>query len=512
MNPQSASVSREILYGQQARKKLLEGVDAVANAVKVTMGAKGRTVFTSYGHATKDGVTVARDVELFDDKAAAHGARLVKEASVKTCDKAGDGTTTVCVLAQSLIREGIRKIGEGKDPQDLKAEMEACKATVLDALKAQQMPPGDLKEIASISANDETLGSIVAKAVEAVGVDGMVTVEKTYGPMEVEVADGMQLDRGLIPGPFLTDAQRRRAEYDDVSVLLFNGRLHDLHGFAKAVEPLVREGKALLIVANDYDEPVARSLQLTAIKGSGRLLPTNAVILYHDQTFQDLAAFTGATVMTESDGFKNFDPSFLGHAKKVIATPEKTTIQADESRKEAIAKQTEAIMEEAKNFTDAEKRNVEKRASRLNGRMAIVKLPETTEAEGKEIRDRVEDAIFASQAALEAGIVPGGGYAYLSASCALTGANDGERIVKTTLESPLRQIVRNAGHNDARVMEDCRALGSLFNVKTALFEASSNTKVVDPLKVALTAFENALSVALVALTTEVVISDKEIKR
>lgn len=511
MNPQSPSLVRERLHGQAARKKILEGVDAVANAVKATMGAKGRTVFTSYGHATKDGVTVARDVELFEDTSAAQGARLVKEASVRTCDKAGDGTTTVCVLAQALIREGLRKIDEGKDPQDLKKEIEAYRSTVLDALKAQATPATSIEAIATISANDAALGAIVARAVEAVGVDGLVTVEKTYGEQTVEVADGMQLDKGLLPGPYLTDGQKRRAEYEDVRVLLFNGKLHDLQGFAKAVEPLVKEGKPLLIIADDYDAPVRRALELTAIKGSGRFIPITSVNIYHDETFADLAVYTGGTVMTEADGFKNFNPSFLGHVKQVIATPEKTTLRCDDDKKVAIEAQVATILEHAKGFVESEKRNVEKRASRLKGRMAIVKLPETTEAEGKEIRDRVEDAIYASQAALEMGIVPGGGYAYLAASYGLTDATDGERILRTALESPLRQIVKNAGHNDAKVLEACKSEKLLFNVVTEVYEPAGATNVVDPLKVAITAFENALSVAVIAITTEVVISEHQVK-
>lgn len=498
---------RERFHGEKAREKLLEGVNAVADAVKVTMGAKGRTAFTSYGHATKDGVTVARDVEIFEDTAASHGARLIKEASVKTCDIAGDGTTSVCVLAQALIREGLRKIKEGKDPQDLRSELERLKDTVIDALKAQAKTDFDLEEIATISANDPVIGKIVAQAVSSVGSDGLVTVEKTYGDMLVEIADGMQLDKGIIPGPFLTDDERRRVEYEDVSVLLFNGKLHDLHGLKKVLEPLVKAGKAIFIVANDYDEPVHRALQLTAMQG-GRFIPIKSVNVYHDETFEDLSVYTGATVMTESDGFKKFDSSFIGHVKKVVATTQKTTLQCDDERAEAIAAQVSKILDHAKQFVAEEKRNVEKRASRLKGKVGIIKVPEVTEAEGREMRFRVEDAIFASQGALEDGVVPGGGFAFVVASEAITEATDGAQILKGALEMPLRQIVRNAGVNDAKVLEQSKREGKLFNVQSEAFEDLASTKVLDPLKVALTAFTNALSVSLVALTTEVLISER----
>lgn len=503
---------RERFHGQEARAKILEGVDAVADAVKATMGAKGRTVFTSHGHATKDGVTVARDIELFEDRAAAHGAKLIKEASVRTCDKAGDGTTTVCVIAQSLIREGMRLIGQGKDPQDLKRELESKKEAVLSALKAQQTAPTSLLDIASVSANDAELGKLVASAVETVGADGLVTVEKTYGAMEIEVAGGMQLDRGMLPGPYLTDAEKRRAEYDDASVLLFSGKIHDLQGFAKAVEPIVKEGKPLLIVADEYDLPVIRSLELTSIKGMGRFVPIRSANIYHDETFQDLAAFTGATVLTEADSFKNFSPDLLGRVKKVISTPEKTTLRCADDRLPFIEQQVAAIREHAKGFVESEKRNVEKRASRLQGKMAVVKLPETTEAEGKEIRDRVEDAIFACQAALEMGVVPGGGYAYAKAGQFESWvADDGIQILRTALQAPMKQILKNAGQNEARISGECLGTSTVFNVNSGLFEPIGTTTIVDPLKVTLTAFENALSVALVALTTEVVIADRQVK-
>jgi len=835
LDQKGSPLVRVRFHGQAAREKILNGVNAVANAVKTTMGAKGRTVFTSYGHATKDGVTVARDVELFEDTASAHGARLIKEAAINTCDKAGDGpqplwskvltptgfvamkeikqgmeicgtngtkqkvigvfdkgvkqiykvelidgrvvlcseehlwqvsselwkgksklmttkqlfdrgpvktnktgeirhlfyiqnnevdfqenkdempldpyflgvllgdgslsgtgsielslgfkkrhilkklklpegvtassrdckkyirvklkdsllkkslerlglygtksdskfipsaylyssqksrkellrglidtdghintrglfefstvspklardftelcnglgitvhsrihsrnqedsysdrpifritelkgyklgipihsieqttektqmrcikvsnpdhlyitdgyvvthnTTTVCVIAQTLIKEGLRLINDGKDPQDLKKELEQSKDKIISALKDQSMPATDVSKIANISANDPKLGEIVAKAVTAVGVDGLVTIEKTYGEQEIEVADGMQLDKGLLRGPYLTDGERRRADYKDVAVLLFNGKIHDLIGFAKAVEPLVKEGKPILIVADDYDTPVARSLELTMLKGMGRFIPIKSPHIYHDETFQDLAAYTGATVLTEADSFKNFDPSFLGHAKQVIATVDKTTIRCDDDRKEAIAKQIEVINEHAKQYVESERKNVLKRASRLKGKTAIVKLPETTEAEGKEVRDRVEDAIYASQAALEMGIVPGGGYAYLAASYELEGKSDGDKVLRLALSSPLKQIVKNAGHNDAKILELCEKQKMMFNVLTEEFEDTMATNVIDPLKVALSAFENALSVALVALTTEVVIAEQELK-
>jgi len=305
MSEQKQTV-RKILHGNDARSAVQKGVDTVANAVKSTMGAKGRTAITTQGHSTKDGVTVARNIEILDDTAAAHGAKLIKKASQNTCDKAGDGTTSVCVIAQKIIQEGIRKIEEGKDSQDLKREIEDVRSNIIDALKDLASDDVDLKRIASISANSEELGDIVAEAVEEVGAEGLVTVEKTYGDVSIEFANGMQIDRGLMPGPFLTDGERRKAEHDDVHVLLFNGDIHDLKGFQKAISPVVEKGKPILIIADGFDDAVLRTMQLTAVQKGGKFIPVPAVAIDHDKTFEDLAAYTGATVLTEVDGFDNF--------------------------------------------------------------------------------------------------------------------------------------------------------------------------------------------------------------
>lgn len=504
-------VVREVLYSSAARKKLLEGVDAVANAVKVTMGAKGRTVVTSQGHTTKDGVTVARDIEILDDKAAAHGARLIKAASVKTCDVAGDGTTTVCVLAQAMIHEGMRVIEQGKDPQDLKREMEEVKPLIIDALKTQAKPITDVREIANVSANDTVLGGIVAEAVGAVGVDGLVTVENTYGATEVEIVEGMQVDRGATYPVFYTDSQRRRCSYDEMTVLMFKGKIHDLQGLAKLLEPLASAGKSILIIADDYEDTVMRMLALSRAQNGLRVLPIKSPAVYHDETLEDLAIYTGATLVTEADGFKNFKASWLGQVKSCVATGERTILRAMPERSEAIEARALAILEDAKQFRDAEKRNVEKRASRLKGKMAIVKMAATTEEEGKEQRDRVEDAIYASQAALEMGVVAGGGYALLRTSKVLSGLSEGSAVIGHALKSPMRQIVRNAGKNDSEIIRGALDNWLGYNVVTDQFEDLMATGIVDPLKVVLTAFENALSVAILALTTEVVIADKTIK-
>jgi len=500
---------RSTLFGQEARRKLLDGVDSVANAVKVTMGAKGRNVVTSYGHTTKDGVTVAKDVDISHDKAAAHGAKLIKAASVKTCDVAGDGTTTVCVLAQSMIREGMKCLDEGKDAQDLKRELEEKKDLIIDALKAQAVATTDIRQIANVSANDEKIGGIVAEAVTAVGAEGLVVVENTYGEAEVEIADGLQIDRGLLPGPYLTDGQRRRAVYEDAYVLIFKGKIHDLHGFAQAITPVVKEGKPILIIADDYDVPVLRSLELTQLQGGGRFMPINSPMIYHDDALEDIAVYTGATVLSDADGFKNFKSEWLGKAKSIVCSTEKTTIRCYEDRKEAIDKRIEVIFEQAKQFTDAERRNVEKRASRLNGKMAVVKLPSTTDEEGREQRDRVEDAIFASQAALDMGIVPGGGFVFLKAGYVLEGDTDGESILRKALMAPMMQICKNAGKSPNTVAESI-SQDKGFNVVSGEFEDLMATGIVDPLKVSITAFQNALSVACLALTTEAIIFDEKV--
>jgi len=500
-------------FGQEARKLIMDGVDAVANAVKVTMGAKGRNVVTSYGHTTKDGVTVARDVELFDAPSA-HGARLIKAASVKTCDVVGDGTTQVCVLAQKMIHEGMRFIEQGKDCQDLKREMESCKDIIIESLKAQSKPVTDIRAIANISANDKIIGGLVAEAVSAVGVDGLVTIENTYEETKVEIVEGMQVDRGMITPVFVTEGERRRAEYESAKVLIYKGKIHDVIGLGKVLEGVVKNGNPLFIVADDYDLPVLRLLEINKIRGI-KLLPIKSPMVYHDDCLDDIAVYTGATVVTEADGFKDFRPSWLGHVKSVVSTLERTILRADDERTEAIKARVASIFEHAKAFRDAEKRNVEKRASRLDGKMAIVKLAATTEEEGREMRDRIEDAIYAAQAALEMGVVAGGGVTYLMASKALLGKDtkltEGLSVVYTALEAPLRQIVRNAGKNDTDIIRKAEELNKGYNVVTEQFEDLMATGIVDPLKVAITAFENALSVAMLALTTEVVIceNDKE---
>jgi len=507
---------RSTLFGQEARRKLLDGVDSVANAVKVTMGAKGRNVVTSYGHTTKDGVTVAKDVDVSHDPAASHGAKLIKAASVKTCDVAGDGTTTVCVLAQTMIREGMKCLDEGKDAQDLKREIEEKTEFVLGSLKALSVPTTDIRQIANVSANDEFIGGIVAEAVNSVGSEGLVVVERTYGNAEVEIADGMQIDKGMVPGPYLTDGQRRRAVYEDAHVLIFKGKIHDLHGFAEAITPLVKEGKPLLIIADDYDVPILRSLELTALKGGGRFIPINSPMIYHDQVLEDIAVYTGATVISDADGFKNFNPEWFGMAKSVVSTVDKTTIRCYEDRKEAIEKRVEEIYENAKQFTESERRNVEKRASRLKGKMAVVKLPSTTDEEGREQNDRVEDAIFASQAALEMGIVPGGGYVFLHAANLVASEErfenltDGAIVLIKALQAPAAQIAKNAGKDPITTVNTSLNTLKGFNVVTGQFEDLMATGIVDPLKVSITAFKNAVSVACLALTTEAIIYDENV--
>lgn len=501
---------REQFYGKDARVKLMKGVDAVANAVKVTMGAKGRNVVTSYGHTTKDGVTVARDVEILDDEAARKGAMFVKAASVKTCDVVGDGTTQVCVLTQALVHGGMELIDAGKDSQELKKEMEACKEKVLASFAAVAKPATDVREIANISANDAVIGGLVAEAVGSVGVDGLVTIENSYGDTCVEIVEGMQVDRGLISPAFVTQGERRRAEYENARVLIFKDKIHDVIGFAKVMEAVVNGGSPFVIFADDYDIPVLRLLEINRMRGISLLALKNPLI-YHDETLEDMAIFTGATVVTEADGFKNFNMGWLGKVEKITSTQDRTVMRSLPDRKEAIEKRVKEIYDYAEQFKDTEKRNVEKRGARLKGKMAIVKLAAATEESGKEMRDRIEDAIYASQAALEKGIVPGGGYVYLLASQALKDDSDGARVIRQALESPMRQIVRNAGKNDAEIVQRAKKLKKGYNVVTEKFEDMMQSGVIDPLKVPQTAFENALSVAVLALTTEVVIAEREIK-
>lgn len=496
--------TRKIVHGSEARKKLLEGVDAVANPVKATMGAKGRVVITSYGHITKDGVTVARDVEMFHDPFAAHGAKLVKMASVRACDIAGDGTTATCVLTQSLIRDGFDLIERGKDAQTLKKELEEAKNIVVNALEGQAKKTKNIREIANVSANDLELGAVVSEAVEAVGENGLVTVENTYGETRVEVVSGMQIDKGTVTDHFFTDMLKRKAQYEEAFVLLCDYKLHDVKSLAELLEPLAQKGKPIVVIANDYEEAVLRTLVLSKVKGGVPILAIKSPNIGHAEVMEDIAVYTGATIIKEEDGLEGFSYDWLGFVEKIISTPERTVMQASEERAPMIKKRIKFIKEDAKRFTEQEKRNRESRGARLNGKMAIIHLEHAgTEEKQKEIKDRVEDAIFASQAALERGIVPGGGMAFINASQAITErSDDGSRLLMRALEAPLRQIARNAGKNDGDILAEARGTGKGFNVLTEKFEDLMKTGIVDPLKVSVTSLSNAVDAAGLALITE----------
>lgn len=507
-------MKKEIVFNDKAREKVRAGVNKLADAVKVTMGAKGRNVVTSSGQTTKDGVTVARDIVL-EDNFENKGSELVRSASIKTNDVAGDGTTTVCVLTQSLVNNGFDLIEQGKDAQELRRELEESLPAAIELLTGQAEEIESVEEIASVSANDSEIGKIVAKAVNAVGVSGHVTVENSYtGETTVDIVDGMRIDKGAVAPVFYNDPQRMRVQYEDCTVLLFQGRLANIHELAQFVlEPVVTGGTPLLLVAEDFDQTVLQALAINRLQGQVKITAMKSPVFDRDEVLEDMASFTGATVITEADGFKRFNGSleFLGKVKSVISDENKTILRAYETQKSVIKDRVAYLEEYTKTCEPARKKDIEERIARLSGKMAVISFASTTDKEAQEKRDRIEDAIYASQAALESGVVVGGGLAMLNAAQSLPGASEGASLLKKAMESPMRQIAKNAGKNDKEVVDHAKETGEGFNALTNEFEDLKKSGIVDPVKVTVTALKNAVSVSVLALTTDVLIHRLEDK-
>lgn len=523
-------MAKEIKFNVDVRSKMKEGADALANAVKVTLGPKGRNVVIDkkFGapQVTKDGVTVAKEIEL-EDRYANMGAQMVKEVASKTNDLAGDGTTTATVLAQAIINVGIKNVTAGANPMDLKKGIDKAVAAVVADLKAQSQSVGNdyskVEQVGTISANnDNYIGKLIADAMAKVQKDGVITVEEAKGTeTEVKVVEGMQFDRGYISPYFMTNSDKMEAVLDDAKILITDKKISTMKDLLPVLEPIAREGKALLIIAEDVDGEALTTLVVNKLRGTIKIAAVKAPGFgdRRKEMLQDIATLTGATVVSEERGFtlENATPEMLGNAEKVTISKENTTIVGGAGSKEEIAERVSLIRKQISTTTsDYDKEKLQERLSKLAGGVAVLCVGATTEVEMKEKKDRVEDALNATKAAVEEGYLPGGGVAYVRAAetlKALTGENEDEttgiRIVERAIEEPLRQIAENAGVEGSVIIQKIREGKADFgyNARTGEFVNMFEAGVIDPTKVARVALENAASVAGMFLTTECGIVD-----
>ncbi len=524
-------MAKEIKFDINAREELKKGVDALSNAVKVTLGPKGRNVIIEkkFGapHITKDGVTVAKEVEL-EDKFQNMGAQLVKEVASKTGDDAGDGTTTATVLAQSIVTTGLKNVAAGANPMDLKRGIDKAVARVVESIKAQSEEVGDdfdkIENVARISANnDEEIGKLIAEAMKKVKKEGVITVEEAKGTdTSVEVVEGMQFDRGYISPYFVTNSERMECEMEHPYILIYDKKISNLKDMLPILEATAQSGRPLLIIAEDVDSEALATLVVNRLRGSLKVCAVKAPGFgdRRKEMLQDIAVLTGGVVISEDQGMKleNASIEVLGTADKVTVNKENTIIVNGAGDKQAIAdrvNQIKAQIEITKSSYDKEK--LQERLAKLAGGVAVLYIGAPSEVEMKEKKDRVDDALSATRAAVAEGIVPGGGVAYIRSIKTLDdlkGANDDEttgiEIVRRAIEEPLRQIVANAGLEGAVIVQQVKdAEGDYgYNARTGNFEHLLATGVIDPAKVARVALENAASIAGMFLTTECVIAEK----
>ena len=525
-------MAKEIKYNMEARDLLKEGVDALANAVKVTLGPKGRNVIIDkkFGapQVTKDGVTVAKEVEL-EDAFANMGAQMVKEVASKTNDDAGDGTTTATVLAQSLIGVGLKNVTAGANPMDLKRGIDKAVATVVESLRKQSQEVGSdfakIEQVATISANnDHNIGKLIAEAMAKVNKEGVITVEEAKGTdTHVEVVEGMQFDRGYISAYFITDTEKMEAQLEKPYILITDKKISTMKELMGVLEPVAQSGRALLIIAEDVDGEALSALVVNKLRGTLKIAACKAPGFgdRRKEMLEDIAALTGATVISTDKGMKLDDATLemLGCAEKVTLNKENTTIVdgcGDKAAIKARVDQIRASIEASKSDYDHEK--LQERLAKLAGGVAVLYVGAATEVEMKEKKDRVDDALAATRAAVEEGIVPGGGVAYIRAVDALEnlkGDNDdqttGIQIVKRAIEEPLRQIVNNAGGEGSVVVNKVReGKGSFgYNARDDRYEDMLAAGIIDPTKVSRVALENAASIASMFLTTECVLAEKK---
>ena len=526
-------MAKEIKYNVEARDLLKEGVDALANAVKVTLGPKGRNVIIDkkFGapQITKDGVSVAKEIEL-EDKFANMGAQMVREVASKTNDDAGDGTTTATVLAQALISVGLKNVTAGANPMDLKRGMDKAVAVVVDELRKISQQVGNdiskIEQVATISANnDKAIGSLIAEAMAKVNNEGVITVEEAKGTeTHVDVVEGMQFDRGYISAYFMTDTEKMAAELEKPLILITDKKISTMKEIMGVLEPVAQNGRSLLIIAEDVDGDALSAMVMNKLRGALKVTACKAPGFgdRRKDMLEDIAILTGGTVISADKGMRLEEATLemLGSAEKVTMNKETTTIVDGNGTSEAISArvaQIRAALEVAKSDYDREK--LQERLAKLSGGVAVLFVGAATEVEMKEKKDRVDDALAATRAAVEEGIVPGGGVAYIRAVAALDnlkGDNEdqttGIQIVKRAIEEPLRQIVANAGGEGSVVVNKVKeSAGNIgYNARDDKYEDMFSAGIIDPTKVSRVALENAASIASMFLTTECVLAEKKV--
>ena len=525
-------MAKEILFNIDARDQLKKGIDTLANAVKVTLGPKGRNVIIEkkFGapHITKDGVTVAKEVELADAYQNT-GAQLVKEVASKTGDDAGDGTTTATVLAQAIVAEGLKNVTAGASPMDIKRGIDKAVAKVVDSIKGQAETVGDnydkIEQVASVSANnDPVIGKLIADAMRKVSKDGVITIEEAKGTdTTIGVVEGMQFDRGYLSAYFVTNTEKMECEMEKPYILIYDKKISNLKDFLPILEPAVQTGRPLLVIAEDVDSEALTTLVVNRLRSQLKIcaVKTPGFGDRRKEMLEDIAVLTGGVVISEEKGLKLEQATIemLGTADKVTVSKDNTTIVNGAGDKENIKERCEQIKAQiVSTKSDYDKEKLQERLAKLSGGVAVLYVGAASEVEMKEKKDRVDDALRATRAAIEEGIVPGGGVAYIRALDALEGfkgdnvdETTGIDIIKRAIEEPLRQIVANAGKEGAVVVQKVREGKADFgyNARTDVYENLHAAGVVDPAKVTRVALENAASIAGMFLTTECVIVEKK---
>ena len=525
-------MAKEILFNIDARDQLKKGIDTLANAVKVTLGPKGRNVIIEkkFGapHITKDGVTVAKEVELADAYQNT-GAQLVKEVASKTGDDAGDGTTTATVLAQAIVAEGLKNVTAGASPMDIKRGIDKAVAKVVDSIKGQAETVGDnydkIEQVASVSANnDPVIGKLIADAMRKVSKDGVITIEEAKGTdTTIGVVEGMQFDRGYLSAYFVTNTEKMECEMEKPYILIYDKKISNLKDFLPILEPAVHTGRPLLVIAEDVDSEALTTLVVNRLRSQLKICAVKAPGFgdRRKEMLEDIAVLTGGVVISEEKGLKLEQATIemLGTADKVTVSKDNTTIVNGAGDKENIKERCEQIKAQiVATKSDYDKEKLQERLAKLSGGVAVLYVGAASEVEMKEKKDRVDDALRATRAAIEEGIVPGGGVAYIRALDALEGfkgdnvdETTGIDIIKRAIEEPLRQIVANAGKEGAVVVQKVREGKADFgyNARTDVYENLHAAGVVDPAKVTRVALENAASIAGMFLTTECVIVEKK---
>ena len=525
-------MAKELKFNIEAREQLKQGVDQLANAVKVTLGPKGRNVIIEkkFGapHITKDGVTVAKEIEL-EDAFQNTGAQLVKSVASKTGDDAGDGTTTATVLAQSIVATGLKNVAAGANPMDLKRGIDKAVGKVVENIKAQAVQVGDnydsIEQVATVSANnDQEIGKLIADAMRKVSKDGVITIEEAKGrETTIGVVEGMQFDRGYLSPYFVTDTEKMECVMDSPLILIYDKKISNLKEFLPILEPAVQTGRPLLVIAEDIDSEALTTLVVNRLRSQLKICAVKAPGFgdRRKAMLEDIATLTGGIVISEEKGLKLEQATIemLGTAEKVTISKDNTTIVGGKGDKQAIQDRVNMIKAEIQNTTSSyDKEKLQERLAKLSGGVAVLYVGAASEVEMKEKKDRVDDALCATRAAIEEGTIPGGGVALIRAiSCleSLEGENADEttgiKIIKRAIEEPLRQIVENAGLEGSVVVEKVRnAEGDYgYNARRDTYENLRESGIIDPAKVCRVALENAASIAGMFLTTECVICDKK---